>query len=172
MRAWIVAGALALLVLPCASTGLADSRRDPLPAFLFSLKIEGVDAAATGFFKSVGGLEMETEVVEFEEGGDDDLVRKLPGRRKFGDLVLERPFAGELPDDPVQDWVRALEAGEDVRKDVTISLLDRNGTEVARYDFFEAWPSKWELCGLDSDKGGVVVEKITIAVERIERVSR
>ena len=56
-------------------------RNDPIPAFCFKVTI-GIDGCDSGqaFFKSVGGLKMETEVIEFRAGGVNDST--LQARRR------------------------------------------------------------------------------------------
>jgi phage tail-like protein len=71
------------------------TRRDPYLAFCFRVTI--TDAGlneSTGLFKSVSGLEVETEVVDFKEGGVNDYTHKLAGGTKFKNIVLKRGFSG------------------------------------------------------------------------------
>src|SRR6185436_16886824 len=67
-RAWLAALMIAMLGANTVQTQ-SDLRKDLLlRRFSFRVEIEGIDA---GFFKSVGGLSIETEVIEFREGGSD-----------------------------------------------------------------------------------------------------
>jgi len=51
-----------------------------------------------------------------------------------------------------------------------VIILDQDGTtEVARYNFFEAWPCKWNVPDMDSDSSAMAIEKIELAVEKVER---
>jgi phage tail-like protein len=43
---------------------------------------------------------------------------------------------------------------------------------VAQYNFYEGWPCKWNVPELDSDQSAMAIEKIEIAVEKIERVMK
>ena len=64
-----------------------------------------------------------------------------------------------------------VEKGEPVRKSGSIVAKDDNGTEVARWDFEEAWPCKWEGPNFDSSAGGEhLMEKLELAIEKITRV--
>ncbi len=55
-----------------------DQRQDPLPAFLFAVEIDGLN---TGFFRSVGGLKMETEVVDFRKAAIPTPFASWPASR-------------------------------------------------------------------------------------------
>ena len=88
-RAWLAALMIAMLGANAVQTQSDLLRKDLLlRRFSFRVEIEGIDA---GFFRSVGGLAIETEVIEFREGGSD-VIRKLPGVRKYPNLVLKRGF--------------------------------------------------------------------------------
>ena len=62
---------------------------DPLVGFNFEVKIEG---ALTGYFTECAGLGSESEVIEHKvvgQGGKE-VVRKIPGRLKWGDITLKQ----------------------------------------------------------------------------------
>jgi hypothetical protein len=49
--------------------------------------------AVTGYFTEVSGLGSESEIVEHKimaKGVKEPIVRKIPGRLKWGDIVLKR----------------------------------------------------------------------------------
>ena len=68
-----------------------DNRRehDYVGQFNFSVEIENV---TVGRFKSVDGLDSETEVIEYQDG-DDLILRKRPGRTKYSNVILKRGYA-------------------------------------------------------------------------------
>ena len=56
------------------------------------------------------------------------------------------------------------------RRSGSVIVLDQDGsTEVARYNFFEAWPCKWNVPDMNADSSAMAIEKVEIAVERVER---
>ena len=120
-------------------------------AYHFLLEIQGVindNKIIVGGFKSVSGMDSETEIVEFKQG-NDMVVRKKPGRTTYANIALERGYTAT--------------AG-------SVIILDQDGTsEVARYNFYEAWPCKWNVPELDSDSSAMAIEKIELAVEKVER---
>ena len=58
----------------------ANVRTDPLPRFKFLVEIEGIKRAG---FQTCSGLEEETEIREYREGGDQSTVRKLAGLNSY-----------------------------------------------------------------------------------------
>ncbi len=138
-------------------------------AYNFLLEISGVvDDTSTivGGFKSVSGMDSETEVIEFKQG-NDLVVRKKPGRTTYANIVLERGYTAT---DDLWDWRLNIEEGTIDRRSGSVIILDQDGTtEVARYNFYEGWPCKWYVPDMDSDSSGMAIEKIEIAVEKIER---
>lgn len=50
-----------------------------------------------------------------------------------------------------------------------ILYLDRIGQEVLRYNFFEAWPCRWDAPLVKSSGDTYIVEELELAVDYIER---
>ena len=135
----------------------------------FLLEIQGVikdTKIIVGGFKSVSGMDSETEVIEFKQG-NDMVVRKKPGRTTYSNSVLERGYTAT---DDLWQWRKNIEDGKIDRRSGSIIILDQDGTtEVARYNFYEAWPCKWYVPDMDSDSSSMAIEKIELAVEKVER---
>jgi phage tail-like protein len=142
---------------------------DLFGSYNFLLEIAGVTGDArqiVGGFKTVSGMDSETEVIEFKQG-NDMVVRKKPGRTTFANIVLERGYTAT---DDLWLWRKNIEDGVIDRRSGSIIILDQDGqTEVARYNFFEGWPCKWYVPDMDSDSSSMAIEKIEIAVEKVER---
>ncbi len=122
---------------------------------------------ASAFFKSVNGLKVETEVVDYQEGGVGPFKKRL-GRTLPTNLVLKRDFRGQIPDDPMQKWFRDVAAGQDLRADVSVLIITcppAGSQQIARYDFLRCIPAKWELPELDSTQCAPVVETFELSVE-------
>ena len=135
----------------------------------FWLEVSGITGdvkTIVGRFKTVSGMDSETEVVEFKQG-NDKVVRKKPGRTTYANITLERGYTAT---DDLWQWRKNIEDGLIDRRSGSIIVLDQDGeTEVARYNFYEAWPCKWYVPDMDSDKSAMAIEKIELAVEKIER---
>ena len=135
----------------------------------FLLEIAGITGDSkviVGGFKAVSGMDSETEIVEFKQG-NDKVVRKKPGRTTYANLTLERGFTAT---DDLWQWRKNIEDGLIDRRSGSVIVLDQDGeTEVSRYNFYEAWPCKWYVPDMDSDQSGMAIEKVELAVEKIER---
>jgi phage tail-like protein len=138
-------------------------------SYHFLLEIQGVindNKVIVGGFKSVSGMDSETEIIEFKQG-NDLIVRKKPGRTTYANIVLERGYTAT---DDLWQWRKNIEDGKIDRRAGSVIILDQDGqSEVARYNFYEGWPTKWNDPELDSDSSSMAIEKIEIAVEKGER---
>jgi phage tail-like protein len=135
---------------------------DHIGQFNFKVEIEGV---TVGAFKNVEGLDSETEVVEYQDG-DDIILRKRPGRTKYSNVTLKR---GYINTDELWKWRKLVIEGKVDRKSGSVILCADDGSEIMRYNFYEAWPAKWKGFSLDGKGGDVTVEEVELAVEKVER---
>jgi phage tail-like protein len=138
-------------------------------AYNFLLEITGITKDSkiiVGGFKSMSGMDSETEVIEFKQG-NDKVVRKKPGRTTYANIVLERGYTAT---DDLWKWRQNIEKGLIDRRSGSVIILDQNlETEVARYNFYEGWPCKWYVPDMDADASAMAIEKIEICTEKIER---
>jgi len=139
------------------------ARVDPYKNFRFLVELDGVVQAG---FSECSGFGSEVEVVEYREGGDVQTVRKLTGKTTFPDISLKW---GLTDSRELYDWHLAAVNGEMERKNGSIILQDDVGEEKVRWNFFQAWPSKWTGPSLSSTGNEVAVEELTVACERVER---
>jgi phage tail-like protein len=138
----------------------SGQRRDPLPVYCFKVKIVGVAEPNTAFFKSVSGLKSETEVVDFQEGGQNEFTHRLVGPTKWGNLILKRGFS---KDSALMDWRQQWVNGTKQRRNVEIAQLDTKLQEVCVWEFREGWPCKWEMSEFDASKSELAIETLEIA---------
>ena len=144
------------------SNGPYTRPHDHVVNFNFKIEIEGV---TTGAFRNVEGLDSETEIIEYQDG-DDLILRKRPGRTKYSNITLKR---GYINNTELWEWRKAVVEGKVQRKSGSIILCADNGEEIMRYNFFEAWPTKWKGFTLDGKGTDVNVEELELAVEKLER---
>jgi len=140
-------------------------RNDPLHGFNFRFE---VDKTAVAGFREVGGLSFTIDPVEYREGNDPQLhVRKLTGLRKFSNLTLKR---GITKNHDLWNWYRTLLNGAPDRRDGSIVLQDEERNDVLRWNFSNAWITKWEGPAMNATSNDVAIESIELAVERVELV--
>ena len=149
------------------STIRQGQRRDPYRGFKFRVLIDGFESAG---FKSVDGLSVETEVVEYREGTDGGHVHKLPGLTTFEDLVLERGKSERNDLENMQRLVYDLESGRGqpdplFRKNCTIELRNYNDRVVKRWQIKHAWINKLSHSTLDASSSEVFIETATMCHE-------
>ena len=139
-------------------------------AYNFLLEIAGITGdtkTIIGGFKSVSGMDSETEVIEFKQG-NDLVIRKKPGRTTYNNIVLERGFTAT---DDLWKWRKNIEDGIIDRRSGTITILDQDmSTVVAQYNFYEGWPCKWFVPDMDSETSSMAIEKVELAHEKGEWV--
>ncbi len=138
------------------------TRRDPCKNYNFLVEIDGVTAAG---FSECTGLSSEVEIIEYREGGDD-LVRKLPGLKKFGNITLKRGVTDSLD---IYTWHRDVLNGQTVRRNGVITLLDDARQTVARWHFRDGFPQKYEGPRLNAKSNDVAIETLVICCEYLER---
>jgi phage tail-like protein len=138
----------------------------PLGKFRFKVEIDGLTLA---HFQSITGLQHEIEALEFQEGGVNDRMHKLPGQGRYPNLVLK---AGYVNSEMLEGWHMDFtkKPGAVRRKNGSIILCDDAGETVARWNFFQAWPVKWEGPQLDSSGQDILVETVEIAHHGVSRM--
>jgi len=138
-------------------------RIDPYKGYRFLVEIDGIQQAA---FAECSGLGSEIEVVEYREGGEESPVRKVPGRVRYPDIVLKW---GTTSSRELYDWHLQTIRGTLERKNGSVVLLDDKGQEKVRWNFTDAWPSKWEGPTLNARGNDVAIEALTLTCEKLEQ---
>ena len=93
-----------------------------------------------GGFSECSGLEVETELVEYHEGGVNDYVHRFAGGTRSAPLVLRR---GITVADGLWRWYQRTAAGQVVRRNGTIFLLEGAYGAGLQWNFKDAFPYKW-----------------------------
>ena len=179
-------GTATSLVQGAASAGIAAGeaalaeatgfRLDPAPAYLFTIELSGMLVAA---FTECSGLDLEREVEELVEGGNNVFNHKFAGRNQYSNITLKRGItvspvlwlwyntgkydAKVLPINfsiilgaPMQSPLGALpgEAG---------LVADWGFTKLKHWDVDNAWRVNWFGPTLDTNSTSVAFEEIEIA---------
>ena len=139
-------------------------RNDPYGNYNFLIEIDGITRAA---FHVVSGFDSTIDVIEHREGGDNISPRKLPGQTKYSNIVLKWGLSIDVD---LVTWHQQAVDGDIQRKNGSIVLLDRRGQEVARWNFVNAWPSKWTGASLNAEGHDVAIETLELAHEGVRRV--
>ncbi|MEM7335781.1 MAG: phage tail protein [Chloroflexota bacterium] len=146
-----------------AETG---NRPDPFMAFRFEIKIDGLSA---GGFSECSGLTLETEIKDFEEGGQNRYVHKFPTRTKQTNITLKRG----VTDKKMWDWYMDIVNGQITPtsyKSGSILVYDPSGGQVVmEWQFSRAFPCKWSGPELDAKQSNVAVETFELCHHGLTR---
>ncbi len=137
--------------------------QDPYKGFRFRVEIHGIQQAGFTECSSVGS---HIEVVEYREGGDVASVRKLTGKVSYPDITLKW---GMTDSQDLYEWHRQTAQGNVQRQDGSVIQLDDTGNEKLRWNFYKAWPSKWDGPAYSAKGNDVSIETLTLSCERVEK---
>lgn len=148
--------------------GLPNLPTDALASYLFAIEVDSVEIAQ---FAEVSGLTSELDVVELKENTADGklIIHKAPGAMKPPTLTLKR---AKNSSKALWDWHESMLQGkvDTGRKNGSVILKGYDGTEVARYNFTNAWISKISTGTLKAGANEVLMEEASLVCESVERV--
>ena len=141
----------------------SGSRNDPFVAFRFDLRF---DEESYGGFSECSGLNLETQVQDYLEGGRNDHALKFPTRTVQTNVVLKRGVV----DRRLWDWYYKLTQGDVKTRNVTILVYDQAGAAVVvEYRLRTAFPCKWSGPELNAAQNNVAVETLELCHQGLER---
>jgi phage tail-like protein len=103
-----------------------------------------------GIFKGLSGLEVNFDVLEYREGGNNDFVHRLPGRMVHPNLVLSW---GLVNDTALLTWFMQTHAQAQTQE-ITLTLTASKGdmsNDVRKFTFTDAFPVRWSGPQLQAD---------------------
>jgi phage tail-like protein len=139
------------------------TRVDPYRGFNFLVEIDGIAQAG---FQEASGLDSSTGAIDYREGTDPNHVRKLTGLNTFTAVSLKR---GITDSDELWKWRQTVVDGRSQRRNGSIVLLDETGAEKIRWNFLNAWPSKWTGPSFNATGAAVAIESLEITHEELKR---
>jgi len=138
-------------------------RVDPYGSFNFLVEIDGITRAA---FHEASGFESAIDIIEHREGGENTTLRKIPALTKYTNITLKW---GVTDDHDLYEWHRQWVKGDSTtRKNGSIILLDRQGNEKKRWNFYNAWPAKWTGPSFNAEGTEIAIETLELAHEGLE----
>jgi phage tail-like protein len=137
---------------------------DPYRNYNFLVEL---DSISQGSFSECSGLGATTEVIEAREGSENTTVRKLPGKTTYTDITLRW---GMTESDELWRWRLRVIQGTPDRRNGSIIVYDlTNKREVARWNFVNAWPSRWEGPTFSARGSDIAIETLVLTHEGIAR---
>ncbi len=137
------------------------NRTDPYRAYNFLVELDGITRAG---FRECSGLDSSQDPINYREGTDPLTTRNLPGLVKYSHITLKW---GITDDAALWDWRQKAMDGKVERKNGSIVLLDDTGDEKLRWNFHDAWPTKWTGPSFNATGNEVAIETLEIAHEGV-----
>ena len=135
---------------------------EPVAGLTFVLEVDGVQMA---MFQTCSGVGSTSEVIENKTTAPDGAtaVRKIPGRLKWSNLVLER---GLDQSTDLWTWRQQVVDGklDAARKNGAVVAMGPEGRPLMRWEFVAGWPCGWLVSATD-DSSGIAVERLEIVHE-------
>jgi phage tail-like protein len=128
-----------------------------------------------GGFQECSGLEVEMEVLDYQEGGRNDGVIRRAGRAKYVPLVLKRGMFlgqnGQVNRD-LWTWIQGVVSGERpiARYDGIVQVKDVGEKVVATWVFDRGLPARIRGPELNAKTGEIAIEELHIAHEGLRLV--
>lgn len=148
---------------------MATQLTDPYRGFRFRVEISGILIAA---FSEASVPDSTIESVQYREGTDPAYKRSLSGLTSYGTLNLKKGVTDSMD---LYNWYQQVSAGgsgaKGAQKNVSLILMDTGGSDKARWNVINAWPSKYESSGLNAASSDVMVETFELTMEYMTRVS-
>jgi phage tail-like protein len=143
---------------------------DPYGNFRFVVELGSIQVAG---FAECTGLQMETKVFEYKEGGRNETTLKFPETTSYGNITLKR---GITASNALIDWQFDVVNGifntnprPQSAQPLAVVLQDEQGTAVKRWNLIRAFPVKWTGSDLKATGSEVAIETLEIAHEGIEK---
>lgn len=142
------------------------ARVDPYRQFRFRIEIDGINQAG---FSECTFADTTTDPVEYREGTDPTVFRKLSGLTKYGNITLKWGISDSMD---LYKWrQQVIDTGADgARKNMAIILVDEAGADKSRWDITNAWPSKYDPSDFSAKGNEVAIETLEIVHEGFKRV--
>ena len=147
---------------------MARREQDPFGNFRFKLELGDVEVAG---FAECTGLNIETKVFEYKEGGNNSTTLKFPEPASFSNVTLKR---GVTNSNELIEWqldVVSGTFGKNARANnpsIAIVLMNEKGEDVRRWNLIRAFPVKWVGPDLKASASEVAIETLELAHEGIQ----
>lgn len=126
--------------------------------YKYSVEIQGI---LEGYFVECKGLQVQRDVEEYKEGGQNTFVHKFPGQIKYSNVTLTR---GVFNTNALLRWFQfGKEKAQVGYKNISIILFNQEGTTLKRWELERAYPIKWTGPNLKSSDSNAAIETLELA---------
>jgi phage tail-like protein len=151
------------------------NRYDPYKTYRFLVYFGNSTLPVAALQSMKGGLKRSSEVIDYKEAGNAVILKGL-GRTKYEPVTLER---GVTQDKDFEAWANAaqvLDQGAastsltNLRREISITLLNEEAQPVLRWILHRCWVSEYQaISDLDAGANAVAIEHIKLENEGWER---
>jgi phage tail-like protein len=127
----------------------------------FYVEISNIPQAV---FTEVSGLQLELEVTDYQEGGNNNYVHRLPGRTKSANITLKR---GMSKTNGFLKWLLDTAKGTITRQNVTVVMYYTDGKVLRRWTLADAFPTKWVGAQLSAASSTAAIETLELAFSNL-----
>lgn len=140
-------------------------RRDPYTNARFKLQIKGIEQAA---FAECAIADTTTDPIEYRTGDMPGSSQKQPGLTKYGNITLKW---GLTDSKILWEWRKKVIDGniDGARTNGSIIIMDEQGKPALQWNFFNAWPSKYDPADLNAKGNDIAIEMLEITHEGLAR---
>jgi phage tail-like protein len=129
----------------------------------FAIQIDGIQVE---YLSSISGLSNKQDVIQHVQNTPNGkpVVRKMPGISQGGEVTVTR---GRTQSGAFTQWIQTSLRGDmgSARKNVSIIVMDFEGSEIARYNLVNAWCTETAYSDMTAGQAQVYEEKVTITYE-------
>ena len=151
-------------------------KQDPLVANHFFLEVDG---EVVSQLSEVSGLDVELEVTDIQQqlpSGQYSQRKAFSKPKWTGEISVKRLAPDDASSDSMWKWFNSIrEKGmkisslDEERKNGSVVIYDSTLAEVARFNFYNAWPSKISTDSFTVGGNDPISETITLQHEKLER---
>ena len=141
----------------------------PLPIYNYRVEIDGIAIS----FSQVSGLNISYPPQTYKEsriegGKAGPRVMRMPGQLAEITITLQKGVVrGGVSLQPLYEWINNTQINQTQKKDVSISLLDEEGTPVITWTVIDAFPTGLEGPSFDASGEDVAMESLQLTADRI-----
>lgn len=136
------------------------SRAYAYPTFRFYISVNRSPQAA---FTECDLPDIELDIEEIKEGGQNDYPHQLPGRRKAARISLKNGVGKSS----LLEWYFSVLDGKIERKNVTVALLDSLQDTVMVWELEGAFPFKWTGPQLRTHENTIAIQTLDLVCTNV-----
>lgn len=145
----------------------SNGREDYQTQFAFRVEIDGI---VSGAFRKAGPFQWTTKTKPIREGGNNRNMRNLVEPAEFAPLKLEKGLVGANGE--FFTWMKSVHDPGTAfeRANISVVLMHETGEEAARYNLYNALPTRYEVGQFDGKTNELAVESVELVYDYFEFV--